>query len=331
MFAELTRRLASKPGVSAMAILLSLVIAVLGLAPSIYASQVMGRYVSHARMATLVTISVGLAIAMIGEFAVRWVRHQLLESAFLAADEDLAEQVFSRLTEAERPMILGSFEVVTTTYSGYRAATVMDLPTGVIYLAALWWISSEIGLAATIAVILVVGMDLAMNRVSAVAGATKDGTRRRLTTAQQPTELKDRLVDWIDSGARLTRVSAAREGVMIIANNSAYCLVIAIGAILVVESNLPSSALFGAGLLTSRAVAIMLKLSGLLAEMKRALPAMETLVRLMRERQPLPIGNDAAPPQHVPSQQKVPAVPSGATMLTPSGTSTIRVRSPLPN
>jgi hypothetical protein len=215
----------------------------------------------------------------------------------------LAKQVFARVTEAERPRVLGALEAITSTYSAFRAATLMDVPTGVLYLAALWFISSDIGLAATVCAFVALALELTMSRVSMVASVVRDATRGRLVNHPPgAAEQETAIVEWMDSGVRLTRGAALREGVIVIANNSAYCFVIAVGALLVVNSTLPASALFGAGLLTSRSVAILLKVGSLRAELKRALPTMESIVRMLRERQPLPAGGAPAvqPPQSTP-------------------------------
>lgn len=296
MFAELTRRLAARPSVSAMAAALSVLIAVLGLAPALYASQVMGRFASHGRLPTLITISIGLAIALIAEMVFRLLRHRLLESVCAPADEELTNQVLARVQEPARPRALGAVEMIAGSYSAFRAATLMDLPAGFLYLAALWCISVEVGLAATICVAVVLGLEMAMGRISAVAAASREGARGRLLKPQGAASQEAAVTEWIDSGVHAARGAAWREGAMVISNNSAYCIVIAVGALLVVNSNLPPSALFGAGLLTSRAVSILTKIGSLRAELKRALPTMESVVRLLGERQSPPADAPPASP-----------------------------------
>jgi ABC-type bacteriocin/lantibiotic exporter with double-glycine peptidase domain len=305
MFSELTRRLAAKPTISAMATMLSVFIALLGLAPAMFASQVMGRFAAHGRLPTLVTLSIGLAIALIGEITMRLLRHRLLESACLPADEDLTKQLFSRVTQAERPRVLGALETIAGTYSAFRAATLMDVPAGFLYVAALWFVSIEVGLAASFCVIVALLLELGMGRVASVSMASRDGTRNRMLALPAGAESETAIVDWMDSCVHVTRGSAMRESVMIVSNNSAYCFVIAIGALMVVDANLPASALFGAGLLTSRSVSILSKIAGLHAELKRAQPTMEGIVRLLRERQPaapgVTPGGGAAQPAPIPS------------------------------
>jgi ABC-type protease/lipase transport system fused ATPase/permease subunit len=296
MFSELTRRLASKPTVSAMAAALSVLIALLGLAPAIFASQVMGRFASHGRVATLVTMSIGLVIALAGEMTIRLLRHRLLESVCVPADEDLTKQLFARIAQAERPRVLGALETISGTYSAFRAATVMDVPAGFLYLAALWCVSTQVGLAATFCVLLALTLELGMGRVAAVSTAAREGIRGRILNLPAGTDSEAAITDWMDSGVHVTRGTALREGVMIMSNNSAYCFVIAVGALMVVDSNLPASALFGAGLLTSRAVSILTKIGSLRSELKRALPTMEGIVRLLRERSPQTAGAIAAAP-----------------------------------
>lgn len=267
-----------------MALVLSVLIALLGMAPSLYASQVMGRFVTHGRITTLVAVSIGLGIAIMGEVTFRLVRHRLLEVVCINADEELASMVLQKAGEGERLRVLSALEVVMSTYSGSRAALLMDLPTGILYIAALWFISPAIGLAATVGVILAMLLDLGIGRVMAVFSAQREATRGRIAA---PVEHPGALADYIDSGARLGRIGAVRDGMMVAANNVTYCLVIAVGAVLVVNADLPAGTLFGAGLLSSRAASIALRVGGLLAELKRGQPAMEAVVRILREPRPV--------------------------------------------
>jgi len=281
MFSEMTRRLGARPAMTMVAVLLSLGIALLGLAPSIYATQIMGRFVSHGRINTLVALLIGLAIAMLGELLLRVMRFRVLSAVGAEADEELANAVFQRSPESEhmRSMIL--LESVSATYSAGRVAAVMDLPTALLYVAALWWISVDVGIGVCIAIVIAILFDLAMGRVGSIASAAGNVVRNRVMTSSATEARGAAVADWVDSAIRTGQAGAFREGSISLSNSMVYSVVLTIGAIMVVNDNVGPSALFGAGLLGSRAAAIALRIGGLTSELKRGQPAMEAVVRIL--------------------------------------------------
>jgi ATP-binding cassette subfamily C protein LapB len=293
MFSEMTRRLGAKPIMTMMAVLLSLCIAILGLAPSIYATQIMGRFVTHGRTNTLVAMLIGLAIALLGELLLRVMRFRVLSTIGAEADEELANTLFQRSPQNEqmRGMIL--LESVSATYSAGRIAALMDLPTAFLYVAALWWISMDIGVGVCLSILLAVLFDLAMGRVGSVASSSGNVARNKVLTATSVESRGVAVADWVDSTVRTGQVGTFRDGSISMSNSMVYSIVLTIGAIMVVNQNVGSSALFGAGLLGSRAAAIALRMGGLLTELKRGQPAMEAVVRILNA----PIPSQGARPQ----------------------------------
>jgi ATP-binding cassette subfamily C protein LapB len=281
MFSEMTRRLGARPAMTMVAALLSLGIALLGLAPSIYASQIMGHFVSHGRINTLVALSIGLAIAMFGELLLRVMRFRVLSAVGAEADEELANAVFLHSPENEhmRGMIL--LESVSATYSAGRIAALMDLPTALLYIAALWWISVDVGNGVCVAIVIAVLFDLAMGRVGSIASAAGNVVRNKVITSTSAESRGEAVANWVDSAIRTGQAGAFREGSISLSNSMVYSVVLTIGAIMVVNDNVGASALFGAGLLGSRAAAIALRMGGLSSELKRGQPAMEAVVRIL--------------------------------------------------
>lgn len=270
------------------AVLLSLCIALLGLAPSIYATQIMGRFVVHGRTDTLIVMLVGLSIALLGELILRIMRFRVLATIGAEADEELANALFQRSPEAEQARGMLLLESVSATYSAGRVAALMDLPTAILYVAALWWISADIGIGVCLAIIVAVLIDLALGRVIGVAAAATNVTRSR-TVASTSIEMRGAAVgDWVDSGVRTGQIGAIREGSISLSNSMIYSIVLTIGAVMVVNDSVGSSALFGAGLLGSRAAAIALRMGGLFTELKRGRPAMEAAVHILNAPLPQP-------------------------------------------
>jgi ABC-type bacteriocin/lantibiotic exporter with double-glycine peptidase domain len=302
MFSEITRRLGANPVLATMAALLSLCIALLGLAPSIYATQVMGPFLTHGRTNTLIAMLIGLMIALLGELLLRVMRFRVLSVIGAEADEDLANALLQRGSEAEHMRAMILLESVSVTYSAGRIATLMDLPTGLLYVAALWWISPDIGFGVCLAVFIVVLFDLAMGRIGGIASASGNVMRGRVMAARSIDSRRVLLADWVDSSVRTGQIGAFREGTVSLSNSLVYCVVLTIGAVLVVNNDVGASVLFGAGMLGSRAAAIFLRSAGLLSELKRGRPAMEAIVKILASPSPATadIGSQfltARPPQ----------------------------------
>ena len=289
MFSELTRRLGARPMMTAVAAFLSLFIALLGLAPSIYATQIMGRFVAHGRMSTLSAMLIGLMIAMLGELVLRVMRYRVLSAVTAEADEELAEALFQRSTANEQMRGVILLESVAATYSASRIAGLMDLPTAFLYVAALWWISVDLGVAVCVSIVLAVLFDLAMGRIGSVASAVGNAARTRMMNTNGSDARNVAVAEWVDATVRTGQTGAFREGTISMSNSLVYSVVLTVGAVLVVSDHVGASALFGAGLLGARAAAIALRMGALLSELKRGQPAMEAVVRILSTPTPTPV------------------------------------------
>jgi len=283
MFSEITRRLAAKPILAAMAVALSLFVAILGLMPSVYAAQVMGRFTAHGQMGTLVTMSVGLVFAIVAEVTLRTLRHRLLEGICLTADDSLCIEVVSKAGEGELGRAVGALEMISGAYSASKIAAVMDVAAVILYLLALWLLSASIGVAATAAMIVAIGLEVTLSRISMVAGAGRDRARGAIFAVPSGGKTIAAVISWMDQGAAMARVGNVREGAIGAANSMAYAFVLAVGAVMVVDGTLSPGTLFGIGLISSRAIGMALKVTGVLADLKRAQPAMEAVIRLLHD------------------------------------------------
>lgn len=288
MFAEMTRRLGERPLMTVVAMLLSLCIALLGLAPSIYATQIMGHFVVHGRTSTLVAMLIGLVVALSGELLLRVMRFRVLSTIGAEADEQLAHSLFQRSSENEQMRTMVLLESVSATYSAGRIASLMDLPTAILYVAALWLISVDIGVAVCLSIVVAVLLDLAMSRVGSIAATTGNAARNRVMSSPSADSRGEAVGSWVDLAARTGQVGAIREGSISLSNSMIYSIVLTVGAIMVVDGNVGSSALFGAGLLGSRAAAIALRTGGLFTELKRGQPAMEAVMQILSAPSPRP-------------------------------------------
>lgn len=283
MFSELTRRLAAQPVLAALAVALSVLIAFLGLAPSVYAAQVMGRFTAHGQMGTLVTFSTGLTVAILAEVTLRTLRHRLLEGICLRADDSLCIEVLARTGDGELGPAIGALEMIAGTYSAARIAAFMDVAAVILYLLALWLLSPAVGVAVSAAMAVAVCVEMVLARIAAVAGAGRDGARGGIFSAPQGNGTLAAVMTWMDRGSAVARIGNLRESAIGATNSAAYAFVLAVGAVMVVDGTLSPGTLFGIGLIASRAIGMALKAAGMLNELKRGRPAMEAVIGFLRE------------------------------------------------
>ena len=98
----------AKPGIATELIVASVFISVLALASPIFVMQVLNRYVSQGVDSTLVTLTVGVLVAIALELAFRQARMHLAQRVSAESDEDMSADGYKILTRSK----LGSLEQV---------------------------------------------------------------------------------------------------------------------------------------------------------------------------------------------------------------------------
>ena len=88
---ELFKRLFSRPGIAAELIAASFFANALALATPLFVIQVLNRYIAHGVDATLATLTTGVVLAVILEFAFRQVRTRLARVVSADPDERTAK------------------------------------------------------------------------------------------------------------------------------------------------------------------------------------------------------------------------------------------------
>ena len=122
--------------------------------------QILNRYVSNGINTTLVTLTVGVIIAIALEFSFRQIRNRLAKGISSKPDQQLAMFSFGVLATArassldqlppgqQREMING-VENIRNACNPINISTILDLPFALLFLGVLYLLTPELGMIAT--------------------------------------------------------------------------------------------------------------------------------------------------------------------------------------
>ena len=280
---ELLRRFLLRPGLTLELILASLFANVLALAPSLFVIQVLNRYVANGINSTLMTLTIGVAIAVILEFAFRQVRNRLAKGISITQDEQLALVSFNtlatakggsieRLQPGQQREIISGIDDIRNAYGAANISSILDLPFALLFLGVLYLLTPELGMIATLFAAIAFVIGLLMTAAIRVPTHRLTDTARRTNiltfTAIQESDtlrvfnaanfLSKAWQIQIKFSQNLYRIIIARQGLLASISQSIVGLMavtlMAVGAILVVDGELDIGALIGANILAARAL-----------------------------------------------------------------------------
>ncbi|MBF0142533.1 MAG: ATP-binding cassette domain-containing protein [Magnetococcales bacterium] len=295
---ELWQRFRRSPGAAGRLLLAALLINFLALSSSLYTIQVLNRFVSHGVTGTLVTLTVGVMIALVGEYLFRALRHDLARGMVGEADRRLATGLFgvfltARLESldghppAERQGVMRGVEQAAAALGAVGLTALSDLPFSLMFLAAVAVISWPLGVVTglfLLATLMLAWRDRhageseeeALRRQGAVLAGLLGATEQVETIRQfgggawllgQWEKAWEGQKQWRDAtlaaqqgrGARLQFLQTA----MVVTNY-------AVGAMLVVAGQLDVGLLIGANIMAGRALTAPVRLVQLGAGLRRA-------------------------------------------------------------
>lgn len=295
----LLQRLWQNPAATIRVLIGALIVNILGLASSLYVIQVLNRYLSYGVNATLLTLTMGVLIAIAAEFAFRNIRLRLAQEIAGESDERLGTGVFGLLLTArtnaletrppgERVELVRGVENAETALGAANIVALSDLPYSFLILLVLYLLAPRLALIAAlfIGIAIVVGwighrrlqgpiqeLSAVSKRVSSMLGATvASGDVIRQFGGQAM--VMDRWAEATAAARELRAVVAARQtslaslgaaiqGLMTVA-------VIAAGAPLVIVGELDTGGLIGANLIAVRALLPFTRFMHLLAAFGKA-------------------------------------------------------------
>ncbi|MEH0834273.1 type I secretion system permease/ATPase [Pectobacterium cacticida] len=295
--------------------LASLLVNVLSLAGILFSMQVYDRVIPAQSYPTLYVLSIGVLIAVIFAFLLRLARAYITDILGKRADIRVSDRVFNhalRLRNSAIPRSTGSFisqlreleqirEMVTST----TVSAVVDMPFFLLFLFVLAIIAPALAWIAPVAAVLMILPGLLMQKKLArlARQATQENTLRNAVLVESVQGLEDIklmqaenrfLQQWnhyinisAESGVRTRKLTQWLISWGVSVQSMVYALVVMVGAPLAIDGEMTTGAIVAASLLSSRMIAPMAALCGVLARWQQVKAAKEGLDSIMQ----LPVEN----------------------------------------
>ncbi len=306
---ELFKRLLHTPGLAMELLIASLFINILALAQPMFVMQVLNRYVAHGVDATLMTLTSGVLIALVLEFAFRESRVHLARGVSILPDEKTAIDGYTVLTmsktgaieeippETRREIVNGA-QTIESAYNANNITTILDVPFSIVFVLALYFLQPilaliVIGFLVAVFVAGVIGgvtmqkMTAEMQEASGagsamVSTASREGDTVRVFNAGE--FLRSAWRDHVYLVQTLRRKITSRQGLVQgitqSANSFLGVAVITTAAILVVEGELDVGVMIGANIIAARALQPISKFSQLGATFAKAKQSLDMFDKL---------------------------------------------------
>ena len=315
---ELFRRLRLKPGLAAEIGVASLFANILALASPLFVIQVLNRYVAHGVDATLVTLTTGVLLAIILEYAFRRVRMRLAKVVSAGPDSTIATAGYNvllkvkasaleRIPPGQRQQIVSATSSIEKAFGAGNIGAVFDVPFALMFVVVLFLLSPA--LSGIVACFLVVVFLIGTFNASRLQKETRQLLQEsghsnaliRSATAEIDTVrtfnassfLGKLWTEQLEKVQGLRRSMESRQGGTQVIIQSATALmsvfVVSIGATLVVAGEIDVGAMIGANILAARALMPISRFSQMGATFAEA---RESLA-ILREFAKLPLEQDS--------------------------------------
>lgn len=276
------KKLLRNPPLGAGLIAASFFISILGLASTVYMIQVLSRYIGFGMGSTLITLAVGTALAIAFEFSLRHLRLKLLEDEFQQFDCHSSNEAYNallygngeyleRISKEGRSDILQSLSDLHKAHNAANFASLLDLPFGIIFVIALYFLSPLISLIAVIFIGLIFTLtfvfshehdktqkklsDSSGNGIALMNGALDTQSVRAFNAQdflkQRWTKFQSAQSKW---RARLSWLQGSQQNINRTLQLGMSVAIVGTGAWLVVNGELAIGAMIGANILAARAM-----------------------------------------------------------------------------
>lgn len=293
----------------------SFVANILSIGIALFSMQVYDRVVPNQVFDTLWILASGVAVAIILEFALRFMRSRLIDVSGRELDLKLSAKLFhhvSNLRLAHQPRSTGvfanqirDFATVREFFTSGTVAAISDLPFVLIFVAILAMIAGPVALVAVLGIVLMLVPGLLMQRslaessrrnsreAAALNGllletvsnletvkAARAETRLQRAYLQLTATIADGSVRSREQTTLLSQIASSTQQLC-------YSLVIIVGVYQIAAGALTTGGLIAATLLTSRALAPLMQVTGLLTrwqQVRAALDGLDKIITLPVER-----------------------------------------------
>lgn len=295
----------------------SLLINLFALVMPMFTMNVYDRVVPNRVLETLWALSIGVGIVLVFELLVRALRAYFIDATGKRIDLILSATIFEKvlgIRMASRPKSVGAFASNLQEFEAFRdfltsatIVTLVDLPFVLLFVAALFWIGGAIGWVAVVAVPLVLGLSLFMQRpISRLVELSQKLSAERQATlveslvgletikvvgAAGPLQARwERIVGQLgEVGLRSRLLSSIAAIFSTTAIQAASVAVVILGVYLMETDHLTTGALVASTILINRALAPLGQAAQLLTryhQCRTALSAIDRMMQLPVERSP---------------------------------------------
>lgn len=186
---EFMIRLKAHPFVTLQLLGATLFINLLAFASPVFVMMILGQYVQTGFDQTLVTLSLGMLVAMLMQVSFTQARNLMADQLSTKRDEDISRIVFDVLTRAKtaslekvppmlRRKLLGQLQTVQTAYAPDAVAAVLDAPFLLLFIVAAFFLSPTLAWIGLFATLITVAAGLA-----AISTTTKTGESAQTESA----------------------------------------------------------------------------------------------------------------------------------------------------
>jgi ATP-binding cassette subfamily C protein LapB len=278
----------------------------LALATSLYSMQIYDRVIPTQGYATLLVLTLGVAIAIFFELLLKVIRSYLMEHAVVNIDSQLSRDIFSRLLHIrldQLPGTVGSlssqirgYETIRAFFSSTTFYALVDAPFGILFIFLIALIGGpQVALIPLAFLILSVAMGIVMRKkieyhAKQATAATNLKTGLLVEAIEGAETIKagggswntlSRWLDIVDESIKHElvnrNISEKSSYFAAVLQQSSYIGLIAAGAYIAAEGNLTVGALIACSILSGRALGPIAQIPGLMIQRANAKAALEGL------------------------------------------------------
>ena len=289
--------------------LASAFIGIIALATSLFSMQVYDRVIPSRSEYTLIVLSLGVALSILIEYAMKVARSHLMDYVVVGFDHRLSREVFQQLLNLrvdQVPSSVGSlagqlrgYEQVRSFYTANTLFTLIDLPMGLLFLVIIALIATPLVALVPLVfggIALMVGLGI-RSKVKELAKETAALSNMRTGLLVEAVEgietIKAGSGGWkflsrwinynkqtIQGDLRMRNVTESVGYLSALLQQMSYAGLVVAGSVLVMQGHMTMGALIACSILSGRILAPIMALPGLLVQHSHASAALEGLERL---------------------------------------------------
>ncbi len=291
-------------------VLASLVLNIFTLASSLFAMNVYDRVVPNNAIETLWVLAIGTSIVYFFDFIIRTLRSYFLDIAGKKADIIMASTLFHQINGVRmvaQPVSSGAlarnlleFESLRDFFTSATLSTFIDLPFVFLFLWVIYFLAGPVVLAPLVAVPLVLAASLLAQKPLAdiMRKTAKESSQKHailietlsgmetVKTLGAEGNIQSKWEQVVGIAAQTSLQSRLISNLMLNFSNfiqqMAYVGIIVYGVYQIQEGQLTMGALIASSMLTSRALAPLSQVAGLLVRLQQSLVSLRTLNDIMK-------------------------------------------------